>query len=86
MTLPFVVDWDGTVTEIDGLHLVLLEFGDEGIYDFAEARLGSDLTLNEVIALEVRSVRTPLAEVVAWVRENVRVLTGSERSRATVDR
>jgi len=71
-----VVDWDGTVTEIDGLHLVLLEFGDEGIYDTAEARLGRELTLNEVIALEFRSVRAPLAEVVAWVRENVRVRDG----------
>src|SRR3990172_3223123 len=71
-----VVDWDGTVTEIDGLHLVLLEFGDEGIYDTAEARLGRELTINEVIALEFRSVRAPLAEVVAWVRENVRVRDG----------
>ena len=26
-----VLDWDGTVTETDGLHLVLLEFGDEKI-------------------------------------------------------
>jgi hypothetical protein len=32
-----VVDWDGTVTETDGLHLVLLEFGDELIYDAAES-------------------------------------------------
>jgi 2-hydroxy-3-keto-5-methylthiopentenyl-1-phosphate phosphatase len=73
---PLVVDWDGTVTEVDGLHLVLLEFGDEGIYETAEARLGRELTLNEVIALEFRSVRAPLAEVVAWVRENVRVRDG----------
>ena len=35
-----VLDWDGTVTEVDSLHLVLLEFGDEGVYDEAEARLG----------------------------------------------
>lgn len=76
MALPLVVDWDGTVTEVDGLHLVLLEFGGEGIYDSAEARLGRELTLNEVIALEFRSVRAPLAEVVAWVRENVRVRDG----------
>jgi 2-hydroxy-3-keto-5-methylthiopentenyl-1-phosphate phosphatase len=76
VALPLVVDWDGTVTEVDGLHLVLLEFGGEGIYDSAEARLGRELTLNEVIALEFRSVRAPLAEVVAWVRENVRVRDG----------
>ena len=71
-----VVDWDGTVTETDGLHLVLLEFGDEQIYDAAENRLGRELTLHQVIALEFESVRTPLEEVVAWVRENVRVRAG----------
>jgi 2-hydroxy-3-keto-5-methylthiopentenyl-1-phosphate phosphatase len=71
-----VVDWDGTVTEIDGLHLVLLEFGDERIYDAAENRLGRELTLHQVIALEFESVRTPLEEVVRWVLENVRLRDG----------
>lgn len=71
-----VVDWDGTVTEVDGLHLVLLEFGDERIYDRAEELLGRELTLNEVIALEFRSVRAPLEEVVAWMHENVRLRDG----------
>jgi 2-hydroxy-3-keto-5-methylthiopentenyl-1-phosphate phosphatase len=70
------VDWDGTVTEVDGLHLVLLEFGDERIYDAAENRLGKELTLNEVIALEFESVRTPLPEVVGWLRANARVRAG----------
>jgi 2-hydroxy-3-keto-5-methylthiopentenyl-1-phosphate phosphatase len=71
-----VVDWDGTVTEVDGLHLVLLEFGDERLYDAAESKLGRELTLNEVIALEFESVRAPLDEVVAWMRANVRVRAG----------
>jgi 2-hydroxy-3-keto-5-methylthiopentenyl-1-phosphate phosphatase len=71
-----VVDWDGTVTEVDGLHLVLAEFGDLALYDAAESRLGRDLTLHEVIALEFESVRAPLAEVITWVRENVRVRPG----------
>ena len=74
--MKIVVDWDGTVTETDGLHLVLLEFGDERIYDAAENRLGKDLALHEVIALEFESVRAPLDEVVRWVRENVRVRAG----------
>jgi 2-hydroxy-3-keto-5-methylthiopentenyl-1-phosphate phosphatase len=71
-----VVDWDGTVTEVDGLHLVLEEFGDAEIYDAAENRLGRDLTLHDVIALEFESVRTPLPEVVAWVQANVRLRPG----------
>ncbi len=78
-----VVDWDGTVTETDGLHLVLLEFGDERIYDVAESKLGRELTLHEVIALEFESVRAPLAEVVAWMRANVRIRAGfAELARA----
>jgi 2-hydroxy-3-keto-5-methylthiopentenyl-1-phosphate phosphatase len=74
--VKIVVDWDGTVTETDGLHLVLLEFGDEQIYDSAESRLGRESTLQEVIAVEFESVRAPLDEVVAWVLENVRVRDG----------
>ena len=74
--MKVVVDWDGTVTETDGLHLVLLEFGDETLYDAAENRLGRDLTLHEVIALEFESVRAPLDEVVAWMVENVRLRDG----------
>lgn len=71
-----VVDWDGTVTETDGLHLVLLEFGDERIYDSAENRLGRELTLHQVITLEFESVRAPREEVVAWVLENIRLRDG----------
>ena len=74
--MKVVLDWDGTVTEVDGLHLVLLEFGDEGIYDEAERQLGRGLTLHGVIALEFESVRAPLGEVVDWVRENVRLRDG----------
>jgi 2-hydroxy-3-keto-5-methylthiopentenyl-1-phosphate phosphatase len=76
MREPLVVDWDGTVTEVDGLHLVLSEFGDVAVYEQAEERLGRSLTLHEVIALEFETVRAPLADVVAWVVENVRVRGG----------
>ena len=74
--MEVVVDWDGTVTEIDGLHLVLLEFGDEEIYEAHESRLGRELTLHEVIAGEFRSVRAPLPEVVDWVRDHARLRAG----------
>ncbi|MFO7573398.1 MAG: HAD-IB family phosphatase [Gaiellaceae bacterium] len=74
--MEIVVDWDGTVTEVDGLHLVLTEFGDERIYDRAEELLGRTLTLHEVIALEFTTVRRPLEEVVSWVRANVRLRAG----------
>jgi 2-hydroxy-3-keto-5-methylthiopentenyl-1-phosphate phosphatase len=69
--MQMVVDWDGTVTERDGLDLVLREYGEPGVYEKYEARLGRELTLHEVIAGEFWTVRAPLEEVVAWVRENI---------------
>lgn len=77
--MKVVLDWDGTVTEVDGLHLVLEQFGDPQVYDEAERILGRGATLHEVIALEFRTVNAPLAEVVGWVVENVRVRPGFAR-------
>lgn len=74
--MEVVVDWDGTATEVDGLHLVLLEFGDVRAYQEAEGRLGRDLTLHEVIELEFRTVRAPVDTVVAWALENVLLRAG----------
>ncbi|MDQ3380355.1 MAG: haloacid dehalogenase-like hydrolase [Actinomycetota bacterium] len=74
--MKVVVDWDGTATEIDGLYEVVRTFGDERIYDKTEGELGRALTLNEVIAIEVGTITVSLTEVVAWVRENVRVRAG----------
>lgn len=73
--MRLVVDWDGTVTEVDGLYEVIRTFGDESIYDETESRLG-ELTLNDVIAIEVGTVSVPLPDVVDWVLENVRLRAG----------
>ena len=85
MSLPLrvVLDWDGTVTEVDTLHLVLERFGDQEIYERAEAQLGRTLTLNEVIAQEFETVTAPLEEVVAWLLDVVRIRPGfAELARA----
>jgi len=71
-----VLDWDGTVTEVDTLHLVLEEFGDREIYARMEGALGRTMTLNEVIAAEFETVTAPLDEVVDWLLENARIRTG----------
>jgi 2-hydroxy-3-keto-5-methylthiopentenyl-1-phosphate phosphatase len=71
-----VLDWDGTVTEVDTLHLVLERFGDLSAYREAEEALGRSLTLNEVIAVEFATVGAELAEVVAFVVENARIRRG----------
>jgi 2-hydroxy-3-keto-5-methylthiopentenyl-1-phosphate phosphatase len=71
-----VLDWDGTVTAIDALHVVLEEFGDEDVFEAHEARLGRELTLHEVIAGEFRTVRTPVEEVADWLCENAELRAG----------
>jgi 2-hydroxy-3-keto-5-methylthiopentenyl-1-phosphate phosphatase len=71
-----VLDWDGTVTEIDGLHMILEEFGDLEVYAETERALGRALSLHEVIGLEVGTLTLPLDVAVDWVREHVTVRPG----------
>jgi 2-hydroxy-3-keto-5-methylthiopentenyl-1-phosphate phosphatase len=71
-----VLDFDGTVTEVDTLHLVLEEFGDREIYARVEDALGDSMTLNEVIAAEFQTVTAPLDEVVEWLFENAQIRPG----------
>lgn len=71
-----VLDWDGTVTEVDGLHLLIERFGDREIYEQTEGALGRGMSLHDVIAIEMRTLTLPLDEAVAWVREHVTVRAG----------
>jgi 2-hydroxy-3-keto-5-methylthiopentenyl-1-phosphate phosphatase len=71
-----VLDWDGTVTETDTLHMVLERFGDLDVFHALEAELGRRLTLNEVIAAEMRTVSAPLEDVVQWLVDSVVVRPG----------
>jgi 2-hydroxy-3-keto-5-methylthiopentenyl-1-phosphate phosphatase len=83
--LPLVLDWDGTVTEIDTLHMVNDRFGDPEVFGALENELGRRLTLDEVIAREIATVSAPLAEVVAYLLEHVRVRAGFEELVGTHD-
>jgi 2-hydroxy-3-keto-5-methylthiopentenyl-1-phosphate phosphatase len=82
--VQLVLDWDGTVTERDTLHLVLSEFGDAEVYERAEAELDAGrMMLNDVISAEFATVTVPLDEVVAYVVEHARVRPGfAELARA----
>jgi 2-hydroxy-3-keto-5-methylthiopentenyl-1-phosphate phosphatase len=71
-----VLDWDGTVTEVDSLHLVLEQFGDPDIFRESEEALGRRLTLHEVIAGEFATVTAPVEEVVEWLLGVVRIREG----------
>lgn len=86
--MRLILDWDGTVTEVDSLHMVLERFGDADVYDQAERALGNGATLHEVIAAEFATVTAPLADVVDFVVAEVRVRPGfhelAERYRPTI--
>jgi 2-hydroxy-3-keto-5-methylthiopentenyl-1-phosphate phosphatase len=74
--MRLVLDWDGTATEVDGLHMLLEQFGDREVYERMEGVLGDGLTLHEVIANEFATVTLPLEEAAQWMRENVTVRAG----------
>ncbi len=74
--MQLVLDWDGTVTEVDTLHMVIERFGDLDVFHAAEEEIGRSLTLREVIALEMTTVTAPLDEVVDWLLATVRVRPG----------
>jgi 2-hydroxy-3-keto-5-methylthiopentenyl-1-phosphate phosphatase len=70
-----VLDWDGTVTEVDSLTMVLHRFA-PGAYEHCERRYGDGWTLKEVIECEFAAMREPLEDVVGWMVENVRLRRG----------
>jgi 2-hydroxy-3-keto-5-methylthiopentenyl-1-phosphate phosphatase len=70
------LDWDGTVTERDSLHMVIERFGDLEVFHALEQELERELTLDEVISAEMATISAPFEEVIGWVLENVRVRPG----------
>ena len=74
--MRLALDWDGTCTEVDGLHMLLEEFGDREVYAQMEGVLGSGLTLHDVIAGEIATISLPLDEAVEWVRRHVTLRPG----------
>jgi 2-hydroxy-3-keto-5-methylthiopentenyl-1-phosphate phosphatase len=71
-----VLDWDGTCTEVDGLHMLLEEFGDREVYERMEGVLGESLTLHEVIGTEIATITLPLDDAAEWVSEHVTLRPG----------
>ncbi len=74
--LSLVLDWDGTVTEVDGLHMLLEEFGDLEVYSGMEGGLGPKFTLHEVIGAEIGTLTLPLERAIEFMRRNVTVRPG----------
>ena len=74
--LPLVLDWDGTVTERDTLHMVIERYGDFAVFTALEEEVGGRMSLDEVIALEMATVTARIDEVVDWLLAEVRVRRG----------
>jgi 2-hydroxy-3-keto-5-methylthiopentenyl-1-phosphate phosphatase len=74
--MRLVLDWDGTVTEHDTLHMTIERFGDLEVFREMEARIERGLTLNEVIGIEMATISAPLSEVLAWLLDTVTVRAG----------
>jgi HAD superfamily phosphoserine phosphatase-like hydrolase len=74
--MRLVLDWDGTITERDTLHMTIERFGDLEVFHALEAEVGRRLTLNEVIETEMATISAPFDEVLAWLLDTVVVRPG----------
>lgn len=74
--MRLVLDWDGTVTERDTLHMTIERFGDLDVFHTLEGQIGRELTLNEVIGIQMATITTPLDEVLRWLLATVTVRPG----------
>ncbi len=74
--MRLVLDWDGTVTERDTLHMAIEEFGDPEVFQALERQIGRELTLNEVIEVEMGTITAPFDDVLEWLLETVTIRPG----------
>ena len=77
-----VLDWDGTVTVVDTLWLVLGEFGDEDVFRRASGQLrAGEMGLREAMEIEFATItNAPLEDVNAWLAENAEFRPASTSS------
>jgi 2-hydroxy-3-keto-5-methylthiopentenyl-1-phosphate phosphatase len=74
--MRLVVDWDGTITVRDSIWMFMERFGDRGLFAQMEEGLGTTVSHREVMERELATITTPLAEVNAWLVENVTLRDG----------
>jgi 2-hydroxy-3-keto-5-methylthiopentenyl-1-phosphate phosphatase len=81
-----VLDWDGTCTVVDSLHLVLEEFGDRRLFERVEGQLlAGSISYRDLMELEFASVRAPLGEVVSFLLGEARLRPGLRELAAACD-
>ena len=74
--MRLVVDWDGTITVRDSIWMFMERFGDQGLFERMEKDLGTTVSHRDVMEREMATITAPLAEVNAWLVENVAVREG----------
>ena len=74
--MRLVVDWDGTITVRDSIWMFMERFGDRGLFERMEKGLGTTVSHREVMEREMATIKAPLAEVNAWLIENVTLRDG----------
>jgi 2-hydroxy-3-keto-5-methylthiopentenyl-1-phosphate phosphatase len=74
--MRLVLDWDGTITERDTLHMAIEHFGDLEVFHQMEDQIGRALTLNEVIGVEMATISAPFEEVLGWLLDTVTLRPG----------
>jgi len=75
--MRLVLDWDGTCTAVDSLHLVLEEFGDPAVFTRVEGQLlAGTISYRDLMEQEFATVRAPLDEVVAFLLGHARLRAG----------
>ncbi|HEX3453026.1 MAG TPA: HAD-IB family phosphatase [Gaiellaceae bacterium] len=73
-----VLDWDGTVTVVDTLWLVLEQFGDYDVFTRAgEQLMGGEIDYRQLMEIEFSTVKdATLDEVTSWLVEHAEIRPG----------
>jgi 2-hydroxy-3-keto-5-methylthiopentenyl-1-phosphate phosphatase len=75
--MRLVLDWDGTCTEVDSLHMVLERFGDRDIYEQVERELmAGRRSYRDLMEAEFATVSAPLDDVVGFLVAEARLRPG----------
>jgi 2-hydroxy-3-keto-5-methylthiopentenyl-1-phosphate phosphatase len=80
-----VLDFDGTITLTDTLEMIVGRFGDPRVRQDAEARMGDDLALADVLALAWSTVRASMREVATYLDAEVEFRPGLKHLVAVAD-
>jgi 2-hydroxy-3-keto-5-methylthiopentenyl-1-phosphate phosphatase len=75
--MQLVLDWDGTCTEVDSLHMVLERFGDPRVYDRVEGQLQrGEISYRDLMEKEFSTVHSPVQAVAEFLVDEVRLRPG----------